>query len=1047
MTLSFTLVVVAGGAASGTIGISATSASLTLGGAVTSTIGAITGTYSLSSKTFSLTLNTVAINFSSFVNVNMASAALTFGAGTTTTATVVNGSSSTTQTVSVMTLGINNANIFAGINGPATNSGAVGISITGANLALALMSTSTGTTYYGLDATANAVTDVGLPSPVSITSTNLQVLVNGSNSGNSAVNFVTTFGSTGLSVATGGTPINLNYTTQFLQVSGTFQISYTGFIYISGTIAIQTQAAASVTLTNGTTNQSPQTMSELTIGGTGLTVFAGINGPATNSNAVGVQLAGVTFGMALFTSSSGKVYYGVESTGGTLTDVGLPTGFSIGASNISVYVNGSNDGNNVVNFDSFAPNTGLTVPTGASTTINIDFKQQFLEVTASFSLIFNGFVDITGTMAIQSQAAASVTLTNGTTTQAAQTMSELTIGGTGITIFAGINGPATNSNAVGFQITNAAFALAMFTSSTNKTYYGLDATAASLSGVGLPSGFTATATAVTVEVNGSNDGSNVVDFDAFNPHTGLAVATGGTPIDLDYTQAFLEVSGTITLDFSGFLYLTGTIVIQSSPSASVTLTNGTTPQSPQSMSELLVGGSGITIFAGMNGTPTGAGPNSVGFSITNASFALALFTSSTNKTYYGLEATAASLGPVGLPSAFQASATTVTVKVNSSNDGSNVVDFDAFSPGTGLAVPTGGTPIDLDYTQAFLEVSGTITLGFSSFVYVTGTIDVQSTPSTSVTLTNGTTTQAAQTMSELTVGGTGITIFAGMNGTPTGAGPNSVGFSITQASFALALFTSSTNKVYYGLDATAASLGAVGLPAAFQASATAVTVEINSSNDGSNVVDFDAFNPGTGLAVATGGTPINLDYAQAFLEVSGTITLDFDNFVYVTGTLTVESQTATNVTLTNGTTTQAPQSMSELTVAATGVTIFAGLHGTPTGAGPDSVGFSITNANIALALFTSSTNKVYYGLDATADALGGVGLPAAFQASATAVTVEINSSNDGSNVVDFDVFKPGTGLTIAGSTVPLDFTTADLIVSGTITLDLGNFVYISGTMG
>src|ERR1700748_2627610 len=112
-------------------------------------------------------------------------------------------------------------------------------------------------------------------------------------------------------------------------------------------------------------------------------------------------------------------------------------------------------------------------------------------------------------------------------------------------------------------------------------------------------------------------------------------------------------------------------------------------------------------------------------------------------------------------------------------------------------------------------------------------------------------------------------------------------FSMAGACFGLALL-SVNGKSYYGVDAKAASLGGVNLPGGIIASATAVEVQINGSNDGSNVVNFDSSftsttsTNGKGLDVATSSSSsINLDFSAKYLQVVGTIELSLNNFVYV----------------------------------------------------------------------------------------------------------------------------------------------------------------------
>ena len=67
-----------------TVSVAADSVSLSLGGAVTSTIGSVTGNYNTATKTFSLALNNVKISISSFVSIGADSVSLTYtGASST----------------------------------------------------------------------------------------------------------------------------------------------------------------------------------------------------------------------------------------------------------------------------------------------------------------------------------------------------------------------------------------------------------------------------------------------------------------------------------------------------------------------------------------------------------------------------------------------------------------------------------------------------------------------------------------------------------------------------------------------------------------------------------------------------------------------------------------------------------------------------------------------------------------------------------------------------------------------------------------------------
>ncbi len=1012
--------------------VQAASANLNLGGGVTSSIKSVTGSYNVSAQTFSLTLNTVAIAFSSFVNITADSASLTYAGGNSTNVTLSN---NTTKSVSLLEIGISNASIFAGVNGPASESGAVGVELDNGSLGLALMSASDGTIYYGLQTTVGSLKAVGLPSGFTMSATDLGVEINSSNDGSSVVNFDQSFvKGTGLAIAVGSTTINLDYQQQFFEAKGTIDLEFNGFVDIQGSMAIEYVGSQSVTVTGSTT---PVTVSTLTIGASGVTIFAGVNGPASKSGAVGVELDNASFGLALMSAANGTIYYGLQTTVGSLKAVGLPSGFTMSATDLGVEINSSNAGSSVVNFDqSFVKGTGLAIAVG-SATINLDYQQQFFEAKGTIDLEFNGFVDIQGSMAIEYVGSQSVTVTGSTTPV---TVSTLTIGASGVTIFAGVNGPASKNGAVGVELDNASFGLALMSAANGTIYYGLQTTVGSLKAVGLPSGFTMSATDLGVEINSSNDGSSVVNFDqSFVKGTGLAIAVGSTTINLDYQQQFFEAKGTIDLEFNGFVDIQGSMAIEYVGSQSVTVTGSTTPVT---VSTLTIGASGVTIFAGVNGPASKSG--AVGVELDNASFGLALMSAANGTIYYGLQTTVGSLKAVGLPSGFTMSATDLGVEINSSNAGSSVVNFDqSFVKGTGLAIAVGSTTINLDYQQQFFEAKGTIDLEFNGFVDIQGSMAIEYVGSQSVTVTGSTT---PVTVSTLTIGASGVTIFAGVNGPASKSG--AVGVELDNASFGLALMSAANGTIYYGLQTTVGSLKAVGLPSGFTMSATDLGVEINSSNAGSSVVNFDqSFVKGTGLAIAVGSTTINLDYQQQFFEAKGTIDLEFNGFVDIQGSMAIEYVGSQSVTVTGSTT---PVTVSTLTIGASGVTIFAGVNGPASKNG--AVGVELQNAGFALAVMTAANGTTYYGLMASADSLSGVGMPSsALQFSGTSLNVEINGSSGGTGgVVNFDASFPGSsgnGLSVPtgpSSSQVLDFTQEIVQVQGALTLGVTDYIQVSG---
>jgi hypothetical protein len=216
----------------GTVTITASSATLSLGGAVTSTIGSgnpgdITGSYDVTNKVFSLTMNSVNIAFSSFVNITATSVSVSYNSGTNTSVTLSDGNS---KSVSVLTVSATGVTIFAGLNGPSSNASAVGIELADADFALALFqSTTDSTQYYALKATAGSITPHGLPSVLNVTATQIAVDVNSGNDGTRVVDF-TKFDGGKLTVG----DQDFDFDSQIVKVDGTVNLDIGTYLHVSG---------------------------------------------------------------------------------------------------------------------------------------------------------------------------------------------------------------------------------------------------------------------------------------------------------------------------------------------------------------------------------------------------------------------------------------------------------------------------------------------------------------------------------------------------------------------------------------------------------------------------------------------------------------------------------------------------------------------------------------------------------------------------------------------------------------------------------------------
>jgi hypothetical protein len=293
------------------------------------------------------------------------------------------------------------------------------------------------------------------------------------------------------------------------------------------------------------------------------------------------------------------------------------------------------------------------------------------------------------------------------------------------------------------------------------------------------------ATDLGVKINSSTSSTgSVVNFDAsFVSGTGLAIAVGGKTIDLDYQQQFFEASGTIDLEFNGFVDIQGSMAIEYMGGQSVTVTGNT---APVAVSILTIGASDVTIFAGINGPASKSG--AVGVELQNAGFALALMTAANGTTYYGLMASADSLSSVGMPSsAIQFSGSSLNVEINGSSGGTGgVVNFDASFPGNsgnGLSVLTGPSSSEvLDFAQEIVQVQGALTLGVTDYIQISGGFSFTQT-SSGVDIAIGSSAFTNAPVLDVTVGTSTNPIFSATGGLSISI--NSTTFTITSATLTI----------------------------------------------------------------------------------------------------------------------------------------------------------------------------------------------------------------------------------------------------------------------
>jgi len=360
----------------------------------------------------------------------------------------------------------------------------------------------------------------------------------------------------------------------------------------------------------------------------------------------------------------------------------------------------------------------------------------------------------------------------------------------------------------------------------------LQATAASVSFVGLGSDLNISATQVSVAINlADGAATHVVDYslsDSTNSNsarkTVLEVPTGPSSnltLTLDGAKGEMKrASGHLVLDVYHFFRVEGDLAIESS-SAAVKLAKQANQSTGESVNVdlLSVGGSNLSAFVGINGGSS----NQLGLSMTGANFALALMTEQLPSNSTGaarkwttLQANAASVSFVGLGSDITVAATNVGVAVNQADGAATtVVDYGLSDPSnansarnTALSIATGTNTtmaLTLDGSMGeYIRATGHLIFNLYGFVRAEGDLAIES---RDTTVKLGQTAEVVN-VSALTIGGSHINVFVGFNSGTSDA----MGLQLDDIDFGLAMLSSksSPSRTWTALTVTAKTVGFVG---------------------------------------------------------------------------------------------------------------------------------------------------------------------------------------------------------------------------------------------
>ena len=804
----------------------------------------------------------------------------------------------------------------------------------------------------------------------------------------------------------------------------------------------------------------------LTIGGSGIKAFAGINGGSADR--LGLALDGVEFGLALMTSKADakRSWTSLQANAGSVAFVGV-NDLTISATDIAVNVNQAGKaGDAVVNYASGA--TALAVNTGAGSTLALSLdgaKGELVQATGHLKIDLFGFIQIEGDLAIETSSS-TVTLAkaSGKNTAEEVKVDVLTVGGSKINAFVGVNGGT--DDAIGLSLNDIDFGLAMFTSQADKSRHwtALHASAASVGFVGL-SDLLPTVRNLSVDVNqASLDKDQVIDFAGAHAFT---VATGtGSSIALTMSGAageLVRAEGDLTLRLFDFAYLSGRIGFESyTPSSDLTLANG---KKAKASSMLAITGQGIDAFVGYadggidsSKTFEQQRDNLYGFGIQNLDFGL-LLTKAGGQSYTALKAHADTFALYGFdPNVFELSATGLSMEINKGPSGGSTIDYAKSFGASGLALGSNGKVVmDLAGGERIGVFAENATLAISDFLYFSGAIGFQKADfGDTFKNSKGATVVGAKGFS---IGGSNITAFVGYadggidrSKTLAAQADHLYGFGVDSLDFAYLSVKDKAGREYSALKAHADSVALYGFnPNDFELSAKDLTIEYNSASAGAAALDFSG---SRNLAVPTGGTPVTLDFKGDRLGVyAGNATLAISDFLYFSGAIGFQkADFGDTFKNSKGATVVGAKGFS---IGGSNITAFVGYadggidRSKTLAAQADHLyGFGVDSLDFAYLSVKDKAGREYSALKAHADSVALYGFnPNDFELSAKDLTIEYNSASAGAAALDFSGSR-NLAVPTGGTPVTLDFKGDRLgVYAGNATLSISSFMYFSGSIG
>ena len=638
--------------------------------------------------------------------------------------------------------------------------------------------------------------------------------------------------------------------------------------------------------------------------------------------------------------------------------------------------------------------------------------------------------------------------------------------------------------------------------SDTRSWLALKGTIALATINGLPEGLVLTVRSLTVEINRASGlydpnttvANNEAPAVALNWLTQLDLNKNGTAgqdpddrltiagVPINFTGDFLRASGRLDINLFGFV--TGSVAFAfQQQTVDVNVDGGTFDPTAKidldnarltTLALNILGDDGDASNGVETGLFIGAPDKSIGFSVASGSLAIATlkpaagtandtrgWTAITaniqNGTFLGGGPLQATVNSLGIEINKAAGALTTPANTLAPLNWTTAVDTNAgdatfTAMPISISVETGGAPIvhQVNYTGEKLRATGSLTIDI--FGFVTGTVGFSYEAKTvDARIASGDDLDnASLTLISLSV----TSIFIGV--------PNGPGFTISSGTLALAMLKPSATAVaagdgrsWMGLTATLGNASLTGIDGLTLA-LTNVSAQINRGSgvktagnvtaaaiDWATAVDDDAaggFNGADPVVVRdAANSPTTISLSGNSLTLAGTATFDF--FGFVTGTATLNfSQTEVNVDLAD-----APDLVGArlTTIDLTLSNVFIGANG---------VGFTLSSGTINVASLkppapaTPGGTPDPRGWTAVSATLNGAtlaGMGSGFSLTAQTLVLKINKASGGAVPPQPLDWSKVTGTTLAGAIATLKGNL--LFVAGTLTVDIADFVHVSGS--